>query len=242
MIFYFHFLEKLNLYKVFTTQNMDKEQDSKLIEIIRQDDLIKFKKYIIDQNSHEIAQLCEFYMEWFFAGKKEVFQCLEYLTNEESVSLGNIYDESEWNFLHHAICYGTLSGCFLLVEKCNFGIREINHRDCAGRTPLLLALAEKNIHMKDIVEFLVHNGADVTEINNSGENVFHEFFSGWWWSDEYKDEYASILKFLLKFGADDTLKDKKGRSVMYCAIKKYKSKSRKTELKEILDFLFYIFF
>lgn len=85
----------------------------------------------------------------------------------------------------------------------------INARDFAGRTALILAIVGKNY---EIVKLLIEHGADVNIIPSSGTNTLHLAV--------YHNAPMDILQMLMDAGVDKNKKDKDGLTALHIAVKK----------------------
>jgi len=117
--------------------------------------------------------------------------------------LGN--EETDWN---EKLLLACKNNDIALVEEAIKNGADVNAKDNAGFTPLMLAALEGN---KEILEMLIKKGADLNAKNNFGDTALILAVS-----NPYPND--SIVEELIKAGADLNLQNNLKRSALITAV------------------------
>ena len=109
---------------------------------------------------------------------------------------------NQQTLLHFSSAYDNLDICILSYYSSQI---DINAKDIDGKTALHYAIQVKS---KDIIDFLISNGADINARDNDGSTVLH-----------YASELNSkdIIEFLISKGADINARDNRGMTPLHSA-------------------------
>jgi ankyrin repeat protein len=109
------------------------------------------------------------------------------------------------------------AGLKKLVEELKKGEKiDLNQRNAYGELPLELAL--KEIHSKDIIEFLIGKGADIHLTDELGNTLLMNAVTS------LSDYNIDVLKILVDKGAKVNAQNKVGKTALILAVEKNHSK------------------